>query len=168
MNRKGSSLLDLVFVTAGFLTLAITIITMTLFLTNFNTEWQGIDDITPASKSLVSNSLPRYYAVFDGVFLFLAIGSAISLFFGAALLKTNPAFFLIGSLMMAVIVLITMFIRDTYLAIVSTAPTAAAEANFVIMPYVMNNLVTMTLVTGFLIIIGLYMKVKGDRERKNY
>lgn len=160
MKKKGASLLDLTFITAGFLTLSITIIMMSVFLTNFNNEWQNIDEIPANAKTLIDNNIPKYFSVFDHTFLFLAVGSAISLFFGAALLRTNAIFFLIGSLLLAVIVLISMFIRDTYNAVVANNAIAAAEANFVIIPYVMENLTVIVTVTGFLIIIGLYMKVK--------
>lgn len=163
MNIKGASLLDLVFVGAGFLTLSITIILMTVLLTNFNNEWQSIDEVPTVAKDIINTGLPRYFAVFDNTFLFLAVGSAISLFFGAAMLRTNPIFFLIGSLLLAVIVLISMFIRDTYNAIASSNPLAAAQANYTIIPFVMGNLTTITVVTGFLIIIGLYMKVKQSK-----
>lgn len=163
MNKRGASVQDLMFITVGFLTLSITIILMFVFLTNFNTEWQQIDEIPTVAKKIVSDGVPRYLNVLDKSFLFLVVGSAISLFFGAAVLRTNAAFFLIGSFILGVVILISMFIQDTYTAIVSVDPISVAEANFTVIPFIFSNLPTLTTVTGFLILIGLYMKVKQAR-----
>lgn len=163
MNKRGASLQDLLFLSVGFLTLAITIIVMFVFLDNFNSEWQGIDGVPAVAKQIVADGVPRYLNVLDKSFLFLLVGSAISLFFGAAVLRTNASFFLIGSFILGVIILVSMFIKDTYQALVSVSPISVAEANFTVIPFIFDNFPTLITVTGFLILIGLYMKVQQAR-----
>lgn len=162
MNRKGTQLQDLLVVGVGLFAVAVTVIMVYVFLTNFQTTWNSVSEIPQEAKDIINEGVPRYLKVLDNTFLFLLVGSAIALFFGAAMLRANPAFFLIGTLILAVIVLVSMFLQDTYNAIVDSAPLAVAAANFKVIPYVFANLPVLITVTGFLILIGLFFKVRAE------
>lgn len=162
MNRKGTQLQDLLVVGVGLFAVAVTVILVYVFLTNFQSTWNGVGEIPQVAKDIINDGVPRYLKVLDNTFLFLLVGSAIALFFGAAMLRANPVFFLIGSLILAVIVLVSMFLQDTYNAIVDSAPLAVAAANFKVIPFIFSNLPVLITVTGFLILIGLFFKVRAE------
>lgn len=162
MNKRGTSLQDLLLIMGGLFALSVTIIFVYVFLLNFQSEWSGVGEIPDEAKEIIDVGVPRYLKVLDNTFLFLLVGSAIALFFGAAMLRANPAFFLIGTLILAVIVLVSMFLQDTYNAIVSSEPLAVAAANFKVIPFIFENLPVLITVTGFLILIGLFFKVRAE------
>lgn len=96
------------------------------------------------------------YDVLDGLAIFVLLGTAISSMLGALLLRTHPAFFFVSIVVLLMQVIIAMGFANSWDAIITTPAMSAAQSQFTIINFFLENFPTMIFSITVLLSIILY------------
>lgn len=159
-NRKGF-LGDVGLIIAILMLVSLMVIVGYKVFSSYNDKWQAAPSISTNSKELVQEEKDRYVGLFDGIFMFVFALLVLGLFISASLINTRPEFFFIA------LVVAVFMIGGA--AVVSNSFEQAADSNqlsnttseFTFIPFLMDNLPIITLLLVFVVLVALYVKLKG-------
>ena len=160
MNKKGF-FGDIGLVIAIMLLIAVMTIIGYKVFTSYNEKWQANDSVDSNAKALVQQNKDRYVALWDGIFMFIFAMLCIALFISVAAIGTRPEFFFISLILLVIFIGGSAMISNVY-EDVATSPqlnTTSSEFNFI--PFIMGELPNVALLLGFLVMVGLYVKIRG-------
>lgn len=99
--------------------------------------------------------------VWDWGILFILFGAMAFAIITAYMVDTHPALFVIGLIVFMIVLLITVVVSNTFYQFYNTAEISTAANEFPMMIYVMDHLVEIMMVFGFVLMIVLYGKLRN-------
>lgn len=160
MNNKGS-FGDMLYL-AVFLFLCAIIFTVGwMIYSRFNTEWQSHPELGQESLDIMQNAKDRYVASYDSLFLTVLVGMYIGALLLAWNIDTNPAFFFLSLLMMAVIVIVTAVLGNAWYTYANNPAMASYVDDFTIIPFVMSRSVEIIVIMSFGLAAVMYSRTQG-------
>lgn len=161
MNNKGSSIVDVLFIVVMLLALGISVLVLNNIFSEANDKLQ-VSNLGTDAKQFSADQTADFPNVFDKFFLVIFAGLSISLFVGAFMLQTHPLFFIFTVIILAFFVMVAAVLGNVYEEVVVTPEFSAAESNYLIIPFVMNNLTFLTMGLGLTLLIGLFAKSRSE------
>lgn len=159
MNKKGF-FGDIGLILAIILLFSIVIIVGYKVFSSYNDKWQTSNADTQA-KELVQESQTRYTNLFDGIFMFVFALLVIALFISAATIGTRPEFFFITMVLLVIFIGVSALISNVYDTASTSTQLNSTSSEFSFIPFLMDELPKVTLLLGVVVIIGLYVKIRG-------
>lgn len=160
MNKRGAFGSDIGLVLAILLLFGVIVIVGYKIFSDYNDEWQAKDDVSTQSKEIVGTLQGRYVNLFDGIFLFIFAGLGIALLISSVTIGTRPEFFFATLILTVIFVGISAVLSNVYSDVSTNPELNTTSQEFNVIPYLLGNLPMVTLVFAFLVMIGLYVKVK--------
>ena len=133
-------------------------------MTTINTEIQNNADLSPVSKTIMSDTKGRYVSLFDGIFITVVVLLAVVIAIGAYFVYIHPVFFVPSIFIAMFIVFIAAVMGNVFHNVTTQSELSAERAEFNLLIYVMDNFVTFILVAVFLIIIASFAKGGSSYE----
>lgn len=159
MNRKGF-VGDVATVLVVLFVLVVTVVSMSYFFGEINDRFQNGDSISDTGKNITGDIEARYAGVWDGIVLMVFAFLAIALVISVATLGTRPEFFFLTVVAALLFLGVAAIFANAYEAVTSTALNAAS-GEFTYASLIFNNLVEVTLFLLALLVLGLYVKIRG-------
>lgn len=159
MNRKGF-IGDSATVIAVLFLIALTVFVGFKIFSQYNTTYQA-GDASNTSKGLLSDSFNRYAGLWDGIFAMVFGLFAIALVLSVASIGSRPEFFFIVLIIGVFIIGVSAAISNAYFDVANNENLPGVADQFTYIPLIMNNLAEITLFLVALLIIGLYVKIRG-------
>ena len=158
MNKKGYVQDFLVYGIMLFL-IAVGSIVGTVIVTEFNTKFQGMDDMSTATKEISSSNADRFSKVFDWAFIMVVFGFAIAIIASLYVLNTHPALFFPVVIVFGIILIAIGIIGNVFDKFSNASSISSTVAEFTMMGWIMDHYVLVVLVFGFAGIIALFAKL---------
>jgi hypothetical protein len=98
--------------------------------------------------------------VWDWGILFILFGSMLFALITAYMVDTHPALFVFGIIVFMITLVVTMIVSNAFYAFYNTADLATSVAEYPNLIYVMNHLVEIMMVYGFIMLIVVYAKLR--------
>lgn len=127
---------------------------------SYNDKWQT-QNVDSNAKALVQSSKDRYVGLFDGIFMFVFALLCVALFVSAVMIGSRPEFFFITLIILVIFIGVSASISNVYEDVSTSSNLNATSSEFSFIPFLMGELPKVTLLLGFLVMAGLYMKIKG-------
>lgn len=161
MNNKKGFLGDVGLFIAIFMLVSLMIIVGYKIFSSYNDKWQAKPDIAQESKDIVQEEKDRYVGLFDGIFMFVFALLCLGLFISANLINTRPEFFFIAVIVLTFMIGGAAVISNTFETASTSNQLNATSSEFTFIPFLMSNLPVVTLLLGFIVMVALYVKMKG-------
>lgn len=159
MNKRGF-FGDVGLVIAILLLVAIIVMVGYKLFSSYNTKWQAMD-VDQNAKNLVQDNKDRYVDLFDGIFMFVLALLCVALFISVAMIGTRPEFFFITIILLVIFIGAAALLSNVFTDVATSPQLNATSSEFEFIPFIMNELPTVVLLFGFIVIAGLYMKIRG-------
>ena len=156
-----ASIIDLILVAVVLFGLAIGGFVLHEVFDQANDKIQ-VSNLGTDSKAFNATQNAKYPTMLDNFFLILFVGLGLAVFIGAFFLQSHPVFFIFAVIILGFIVIIAAILGNAYEEFVGNEEFSAVEANYTVIPFVFNNFVTVIAVIGFLLMIGLFAKTRGE------
>lgn len=160
MNRRGY-IGNIAFVIAILFVLAITVFVMSKIFNSYNTQWQANPSIDNDSKELVQSNVDRYAPVWDGTFIFVFVLLAVFIVLSVSSLASRPEFFFVVVILLVFVVGGAGLVSNAFTSVSNSTEFTNQTEDFTYTNFIMNNLATLTLLLGVILVIGLFMRVRG-------
>lgn len=158
LGKKGSSIVDLLVILAIFLGFAMVTVVGYKVFDDFNTEIQADDDFSNESKQVLTDNIDRYPSLFDGLFIFIFVLLFASILLSSYFLDTNPIYFIITVILLIFACIVGVMLSNVYDEFMADLTFSSYSATFPMTAWVMNNLLIVTLVIGFSVVVVLFAK----------
>lgn len=159
-SKKGF-LGDVGLIIAVLFLVAIVVIVSYKIFTSYNDKWQAAPTIDTHAKVLVQDNKDRYTSIFDGIFMFVFALLCLGLFISATLINTRPEFFFITIIVLVFMIGGAALISNSFENASTSDQLNATSSEFSFIPFLMSQLPIVTLFLGFLVIVALYVKMRG-------
>lgn len=159
-NRKGF-LGDIGLILAILMIVSLMVIVGYKIFSSYNDKWQAAPSISNQSKTLVQDSKDRYVSLFDGIFMFVFALLIVGLFISASLINTRPEFFFIALVVAVFMIGGSAVISNSFEAASDSQHLNNTSSEFTFIPFLMDNLPIITLLMVFVVMVALYVKMKG-------
>ena len=163
MNKKGGVPDGLFYMVAIFAVAIISVVGY-MVLSEINTHFQESSSITDNGKVLTQGIKDKYVGIIDNSFLIILVGVLIGTVAGVWFISTHPALFWIMIPIFAFIIFMSMIYANVYFNFAANPKIAVTEADFTIIPFIMNNYGK--IMTGVVILIAIFLFSKGRREQQ--
>lgn len=160
MNKKGF-IGDVGLIIAIIFLVALVVIVGYKIFSSYNDKWQAAPSISAEGKQLVQDSKDRYVGLFDGIFMFVFALLVVALFLSATQLNTNPAYFFITLIVLVFMIGGSAAISNSFETASTSESLNDTSNDFSFIPFLMSNLPIVTLLLGFVVLVALYVKIKG-------
>jgi len=161
MNKRGAFMSDIGIVLAVMLLFSIVIVVGYKVFTSYNDKWQLNPSIDTDSKAIVDTLHTRYVGLFDGIFMFVFALLAVMLFVSSAFIGTRPEFFFITVILAIFVIGISAVMSNVYNDVASNEQLNTSSSQFNFIPFIMDNLPSVALLFSAIVMVGLYVKIKG-------
>jgi hypothetical protein len=158
VNRRGSA--DIGIVLAMLLLLGVMTLVGYKVFDSYNDKWQAAD-VDSNAKQLVQTNKDRYVGLFDGIFMFVFALLVIALFVSVAVIGTQPQYFFITLIVLVMFIGASGLISNSFEDVSTSTYLNETSSEFEFIPFLMGELPMMTLFLGIVLIIGLYLKIRG-------
>jgi len=159
-SKKGS-LLDIMWIGLVLFIFAVLTIVGGYILTEVSSNFGNSTSIGNESKQMLRENEDRLPALFDGIFLFMFIGSMLATVISVFWIKTHPMFFFISIIMVIIFAFIFIILGDMFGDVANTTEFQPTAQRFSIMTHIMDHFGTYMLVLAFIVIIVLFVKPPG-------
>lgn len=99
--------------------------------------------------------------VFEWGILFILFGSMLFTIISAYKVDTHPALFIFGLIVFVIMIILVAIMSNTFHSIYGVAEFTTASNEFNEMVYVMDHLVEIMMVFGFILLIAVYGKLRN-------
>lgn len=127
-----------------------------------NTDIQA-SNFGTAAKDLMQDHTERYVSIFDYMFLGIVVLLMITIFMGFFWLDTNPAFYFIAIVLMAIMLIPLAIFSNTFEVFSDSSSIVIQSSAFSIIPYLMTKLPYVFGGLGFVGLVVLFAKIRGGR-----
>ena len=162
MNRKGL-VGDIGFNIIMMFGIALSILLAYVLYSEIKDAYQSMPGISQAQVDQLDDIDERYQSVFDYVFLTLAVGIVITLAVTSFLLRSEPGLFFLVLIVVTVFGAIAGYLSQSFAQATSGNVLGTALLNFPIVTYIMNNYLTFSIATSFLMLLVFFAKPGGDQ-----
>lgn len=157
-NKKGSTL-DIWFYIAGIFLLGIIIVISYYSMGEINQKFNQSSVMTQQSKDMMNTSTTKFSGLAETIFLLGFFGSMVFVIISSFYIKTHPVFLPIGIVLLIIFGYLGIILSGTYTEITTAnegIEASASELTFI--GYIMDNLTSIIVVMGMIVLIVLYMK----------
>lgn len=161
MNKRGSSVLDFIFIVAILLSFGMVAVFGWQIWSSFDDTVQS-SDFGTQSKEISTGINDKFVKTWDTVALVTLILFVIGTLVAGFLLDTHPAFFIIGFILSAFVILIAAILGNVYSEFAAEGSISAYSSDFVIIPFIFENIVAILVGMVALLLIALYAKNRRD------
>lgn len=158
--KRGNAPIDIAVVFIVLVVFSILSIYGYMVFTEVNDDIQADADISPKAKALTDSLHTKYVPTIDGIAMFSMVLLIIFLVVSVFFLDTHPIFFIVTIILLFASILALMEVANAYDDIMKDADIAPYANQFVYIGWIMRNLVTIALSTGFLVSIAMFIKFK--------
>lgn len=162
MNKKGSSILDLILILVILFVVGVGSIFIYKIFDSVADEVATQESFDQDIRDDIVEQADAFPTIFDNIFLIILIGFAIALFIGAFFLNTHPVFFIFSVIVLGIVVILAAALGNSYESIVSNSEIITAEGEFTIIPWVFDNFTVIMAALGVLLLVGLYAKGRSE------
>ena len=159
MNKKGF-VGDLSFLIVVFFVFVITIIAVGYMFNAVNDEFQASDGISAEGKEITGELEGKYVSVWDGIALTTFALFAVALLLSVVTIGTRPEFFFLVVIIGIFLLGIAALFANVYSSVTSTE-LSTITAEFTYIPLIMSNFVNIVLFLIAILLVGLYVKLRG-------
>jgi len=157
-SKKGNALIETITI--------VVMITVFIFgsviaynaLKDVNSDIQSDSDMPTVAKETTQSATDNMPNIIEGLVMFILIGLTISAVIFAFIIDTHPIFFIVTIILLIIVLFIGAFLSSAFTEVLDSEYNT--QADFPVSYWVMNNLLTVALIIGFLIIISLYAKTR--------
>lgn len=160
MNKRGF-FGDIGLVIAIMLIIALMVIIGYKVFVSYNDKWQANPDVSAQAKQIVQDKKDRYVSLWDGIYMFVFALLVVALFISVAALGTRPEFFFISIILLVIFIGGSAMVSNVYEDVATNPQLNTTSSEFTFIPFIMAELPTVTLLLGFLVMLGLYVKIRG-------
>lgn len=160
MNKKGSGL-DLFYIGITLLVFSFAALIGFKIYNGFNTQVQGIEDLSDQGKTASSDIRGLYPGVIDNSFIFLTVVLGIGAFVFAALVRFHPVFLIPYIIFLFVVIFMSAVFSNIYQEMASNPSFTALVAEMGSMNTVMTALPWIVGVLGGILAIVMYKTWSG-------
>lgn len=145
---------------AGFLMIILVVIAIAAYplvqiFDDVNAGVQSEESIDTRSKAVINTHASNLPFTFDTIMLIMLIGGYVAIFILAFQIRTSPALLFAAALFITVLITVVPSLANAWFDVQADF----GEANdFVIIPFVLNNYLLLTIVLWGLVAFGLYAK----------
>ncbi len=140
--------------------MSLTILVGDLVLSSWNTQVQNTPSMGSTAQTLTQNQTSGWINLWDGLFGVIFIGMSLAAAMSAYFIDTHPIMFVLVIIMLAVFIIASGAIANTYYGIETATGFSSFSLSFRLMHYIMNNLALYCLLEGALIGIALFTKAR--------
>lgn len=155
--KKKAYIQDFLFFGIMMLIVSIMFVIGVVLMTEVDTKIQA-SDLAAGPKAISSSQISRFPDIFDNMFIMIFFTLVIGIIAGYYLIQTHPALlFPIGIIFAFILIVIAINgnVFNEFAAHDSISPTATSMGG---LSFLMNNLLEIVVVLGFLGIIALFAK----------
>lgn len=158
------SMSDLLLLGVTIVVLSITILIANGVMTAFqgNEALQEVDEL-----NIIDNSMANLFPAFDGLFVFFTFGSLALIIVLSFYIRTHPALFVFALIMFAVIVVVIPQVANAFFGVASSESITGFYNPQTAFPYIffiLTNIPYIISVSGVLIILVLYTRIRGGDD----
>lgn len=152
---------DLGLVMAVLFIIALVVIIGYKIFDSYNDKWQTQTSVSNESKVYIQETHDRYVGLWDGIFMFVFALLTIALFVSATQLGTRPEFFFITLIVLVFMIGASAVISNSYETISTNDSINSTSSQFEFIPFIMINMPYVVLMFGFVIMMALFIKIRG-------
>jgi len=156
------TVLDLIVVVIVVLTFSICTFFGLTILTAFRNTMDTMNASTQTQTIL--NTTDTTLKNFDYAFVFLFFGLIVAVIIGAFTIKVHPALFFVSIFVLTFIVILSGQFYNIFYEFTIASELQTAASNFTLMENIWENMPLIIMVTGIVVIIVLYAKIRGGEE----
>lgn len=155
---KKANFADIPVFIVSALAIGIGLLITLLFLNNFNTNIQANDAIPNVTKSGISDYYTILETTSDYILPMIFLGFLAFSIFAARLIPSTSKFMIVGILAVVFLPLAAMIFANIWDGFIQQASVSQQAAGLIFTPFILNNLVMVTLVYSVSICIALFSK----------
>lgn len=157
-KKKGGSLEDIAFLVIFLAVLAIFAYPVTESLLSINDEIQQIDSLNNQSKNISQESVERFPAIIEGIYLMLLLVGYVGTFILANRIDTHMPFFIIAIIFFTAMILVVPILANAWDDTVGpgSGMFTTAQSQFTIIPFIMQHYLKIMLGAWFLVGFSIY------------
>lgn len=159
-SKKGQFTSDIIYFVIFFFILIIAVIAGKWIVGELNDVSEELP-ITDEAKQLTTDIDEGYIPFWDGIMLFAFIFLILAMFFTSYMIDTYPFFFVITLFVVIVFTLGVMLLRNVFFDLMAGDTFGGEASNFVIIPFLMENIVSIMIVVSFITAVILFAKWRG-------
>lgn len=165
LGNKGS-VADLMLVVFVCFVVAISGIIGLYVVGQFNTTLANTTSgtIVTAPALNVTTKVASAFAVFDTSFPLMFIGMNLAIMFLSYLVRTHPIFLIFAVLLLAIVILTGATMSNAYQTFAESPQLSSTASQFPLTAFIMQNLVMLQIIFGFIDIIILYSSIGGENQ----
>jgi hypothetical protein len=126
-----------------------------------NDRIQATPSMGTTGQAIMQDSTDKYISLWNNIFGFIFIGVSLAAAISAYFIDTVPILFPLCVLILAIFVIVSATISNSYYAIATSATFADFSMSFKLMHYILTHLGQYVVVEGALIIIALFTKARS-------
>lgn len=163
MNDRGS-VADLMLVVFIVFIVSISAVVGLYVINQFNTTLANTTSNVISAPALnVTTKVASAYGVFDTTFPLMFIGMNLAIMFLSYLVRTHPIFLIFAVLLLAVVIITGASMSNAYQTFAENPTLASTASQFPLTAFIMQNLVMLQVIFGFIDIIILYSSIGGEK-----
>lgn len=156
MNKK-AYIQDFLFFGIMVLIVSIMFLVGVMLMGEINEHIQD-SDLTPGAKAISEEQISRFPKIFDNIFIMIFFVLALGIIAGYYIIQTHPALLFPIAILFGFILIIIAIQGNVFDSFSSNDDMAVTAADMPGMSFIMNNVLEIVVVLGFLGIIALFAK----------
>ena len=156
MNKKGF-IQDFLFFGIMMLIFAIMTVTGVMLMGEINDHLQD-SDLSPGAKAISDEQITRFPKIFDNIFVMVFFVLVLGIIAGYYIIQTHPALLFPIAIIFGFILIIIAIQGNVFESFASSDSMAPTMAKMPGMGFIMNNVLEIVVVLGFLGIVALFAK----------
>ena len=160
-SKRGSSVLDILIGSIMFIAFAVTLVFAFKVLSEINTEIQADDSFGNTSKTISSQVTEQFPKYMDNAFLMVVVLFWVLMLVTSFFIDTYPVFFIISFIFLVFVLIVGMYLSNTYEEVVSEDGVSTFADSFPKMNWIMSHLLMVLLVMGASATLVLYANSGG-------
>lgn len=155
-SKKGNALIETITIVVMITVFIFGSIIAYNALKDVNSDIQIDSDMPTIAKQTTQSATDNMPNIIEGLVLFILVGLTLSAIIFAFIIDTHPIFFVVTIILLIIVMFIGAFLSNAFTDVLDAEYNT--QSSFPISYWVMNNLLNIALIIGFLIIISLYAK----------
>jgi hypothetical protein len=158
-NKKGN-FADIPEYIRGALLFGFALVIVVLFLTNFNTQIQSMDNetIPEITKNATSSYTAQVGPSFDILSAFMLLFFIIISVVSARLIPSSPKFIVIAIIALILLSFVAMIIENVWDSWINNSSVAGVISQLKFTNFILNNLTIVTIIYTLLVAVALFTK----------
>jgi hypothetical protein len=159
--KKGNVFLDTLTVLISLVVIGLVIFVVYSAYKPIAEQMDSSTDLDSTAKKVTNDLNDRYPAVWDSLFVFIFVLLWITVLISSFFIESNPAFFIVSLIILVIVLILAIFLGNSYEMIMQDATMSGISAQFPMTNFILSHILIFTLAVGVSIAIVLYAKGQG-------